>query len=163
MPPTSCSRRAKRSPIRTAARSASAAPHSIHQSYLPPSRISAGVYPFLDTNEDGDARGLVALAAADGGNTLLLRSDAPRSGGRLRRHGGRTYVVYSAAFDTPRSRDPSHRLVPSLGLQNEILPFDVHSDDCRPRATGWYESRIPREGGDGTVRRSSASDGSMNR
>ena len=44
------------------------------------------VYPFLDTTDDGDAADLVAVAAADGGNTLLLDLNAIGPA-RLRRHG----------------------------------------------------------------------------
>ena len=114
-------------------------------------------YPFLDATEDG-VEDLVALAAADGGNTLLLDLNANGPADFVGAANS-TYVVYSDAVDTPDVAIVHTGVVPSLGLQNEILPFDRTIGRLPGAGEQWYEIRNAPGGGDGTVPAFSASNG----
>jgi len=97
---------------------------------------------------------LVPVAAADGGNTLLLDLNAHGPAVDFVDKAARTYVVYSAAVDTPDLAILHTGLVPSLGLQNEILPFDRTIGRLPAAASNGMKSRIPREAATAPFRRS---------
>jgi hypothetical protein len=114
------------------------------------------VYPFLDKTDNGV---LVPVAAADGGNTLLLDLNAHGPAVDFVDTANRTYVVYSGALDSPDLAILHTGFVPSLGLQNEILPFDRTIGLLPTAGEQWYQFENSPGGGDGTVPVFSASDG----
>ena len=115
------------------------------------------VYPFLDKTDNG-VEDLVAVDAADGGNTLLLDLNAVSPSDFVDK-AAKTYVVYSGAVDSPDLAILHTGFVPSLGLQNEILPFDRTIGRLPGAGEQWYEFKNSPGGGDGTVPVLSASGG----
>ena len=114
------------------------------------------VYPFLD-NTDNGVEDLVRVAAADGGNTLLLDLNAitPNAIGPAEFVGtaAKTHVVYSAAVATPDLAILHTGFVASLGLQNEIVPFDRTIGRLPAAGEDWYEIQNSREGATPPFRR----------
>ena len=110
----------------------------------------------LDTSETP-----AALDAADTGNDLGGAADNIVSYAELLRlFDKQTYIVYSDQVDTPDLAIKRTGPVTSLGLKNELLPFDDTLIGVLP-AIGdeWYEIRNHPSDGDGTVSAFSASSG----
>jgi len=106
-----------------------------------------------------------ALAVADRGDDLGGTSpDGILSYSELLRFYDRqTFIVYSDGVDTPDIAIEHTGPVPSLGLANEILPFESTLVGSLPGLTQtWYELQNHPSGGDGTVSALSASAGFAN-
>ncbi|MCC6474863.1 MAG: LEPR-XLL domain-containing protein, partial [Burkholderiales bacterium] len=115
------------------------------------------VYPFLDDLDDG-IEVLAALDAASGGNDLLLDLNALGAAPFVGTAAA-TYVVYSAAVDTPDIAIRHTGVDPAFGAQNEILPFSSVIGRLPAPNEPWYEFKNNPTGGDGTVATNSARDG----
>lgn len=102
------------------------------------------VYAFIDTNGDGINESLTGEDA----NNLLLDLNADHA---FADKTGTTTVVYSTEVNTKTQVKKQTGLVPSAGLDNEILPFEHFLGHLPAAGEVWYQDLVETNGGDGTV------------